>query len=73
MPRGRPKGLKNRKYSYDFKLKIVKDREENHLSWKCRRRRSALPPKGSCRCRSIPGTPPAQSASVGRQAPVSRS
>ncbi len=33
MPRGRPKGLKNRKYSYDFKLKIVKDREENHLSW----------------------------------------
>ena len=33
MPRGRPKGGKNRKYTYEFKLKVVKDREENHLSW----------------------------------------
>ena len=33
MPRGRPKGGKNKKYSYEFKLKVVKDREENHLSW----------------------------------------
>ncbi len=33
MPRGRPKGGKNRKYSYEFKLMVVKDREENHLSW----------------------------------------
>ena len=30
---GRPKGGKNKKYSYDFKLKLIKDREENHLSW----------------------------------------
>lgn len=30
---GRPKGGKNKKYSYDFKLKTIKDREENHLSW----------------------------------------
>ena len=33
MPIGRPKGGKNRKYSYEFKLMVVKDREENHLSW----------------------------------------
>lgn len=33
MPRGRPKGGKNRKYTYEFKLKVVQDREENHLSW----------------------------------------
>ncbi len=33
MPRGRPKGGKNRKYTYEFKLKVVKDRENNHLSW----------------------------------------
>ena len=32
MPRGRPKGGKNRKYTYEFKLKVVQDREENHLS-----------------------------------------
>ncbi len=30
---GRPKGTKNRNYSYEFKLKVVKDREEKHLSW----------------------------------------
>jgi transposase-like protein len=33
MPIGRPKGGKNRKYTYEFKLKVVKDRENNHLSW----------------------------------------
>ena len=33
MPRGRPKGGKNRKYTYEFKLKAAKDRENNHLSW----------------------------------------
>ena len=33
MPRGRPKGGKNKKYSYEFKLKVVKDYEDNHLSW----------------------------------------
>lgn len=33
MPRGRPKGGKNRKYSYDFKLTVLKDHEENRLSW----------------------------------------
>ena len=32
MPRGRPKGGKNKKYSYEFKLKVVKDYEDNHLS-----------------------------------------
>ena len=32
MPRGRSKGSKNRKYSYDFKLEAVKDYFENHLS-----------------------------------------
>ena len=31
---GRPKGSKNRKYSYDFKLMVVKDHQDNHLSWK---------------------------------------
>ena len=30
---GRPKGGKNRKYSYEFKLQVIKDREENHQSW----------------------------------------
>ena len=30
---GRPKGGKNKKYSYEFKLKVVKDYEDNHLSW----------------------------------------
>ena len=33
MPRGRPKGGKNKKYSYDFKLKVIQDRIDNHLSW----------------------------------------
>ena len=28
MPRGRPKGGKNKKYSYEFKLKVVKDYED---------------------------------------------
>ena len=32
MPRGRAKGGKNRKYDYKFKLKVVKDYEDNHLS-----------------------------------------
>lgn len=31
---GRPTGSKNRKYSYDFKLMVVKDHQDNHLSWK---------------------------------------
>ena len=30
---GRPKGSRNRNYSYDFKLMVVKDHEENRLSW----------------------------------------
>lgn len=30
---GRPKGGKNRKYTYEFKLKVVMDREKNHISW----------------------------------------
>ena len=30
---GRPKGGKNRKYSYEFKLKVIQDRIDNHLSW----------------------------------------
>ena len=34
MPRGRPKGGKNRKYEYEFKLKVIKDYFENHLSKK---------------------------------------
>jgi len=29
---GRPKGVKNRKYSYEFKLRVMKDYFENHLS-----------------------------------------
>ena len=29
---GRPKGVKNRKYTYDFKLQVVKDYFDNHLS-----------------------------------------
>ena len=29
---GRPKGGKNKKYSYEFKLKVVKDYDDNHLS-----------------------------------------
>ena len=29
---GRPKGGKNRKYSYEFKLKVVQDHDINHLS-----------------------------------------
>ena len=33
MPIGRPKGGKNKKYSYEFKLKVVKDYEDNHLSF----------------------------------------
>ena len=33
MPIGRPKGGKNKKYSYDFKLKVIQDRIDNHLSW----------------------------------------
>ena len=32
MPRGRSKGGKNRKYSYEFKLKAVKEYLEDHLS-----------------------------------------
>ena len=32
MPIGRPKGGKNKKYSYEFKLKVVKDYDDNHLS-----------------------------------------
>ena len=32
MPRGRSKGGKNRKYSYEFKLKVVKEYLEDHLS-----------------------------------------
>ncbi len=31
---GRPKGGKNKKYSYEFKLKVIKDYFENHLSKK---------------------------------------
>ena len=31
---GRPKGGKNKKYSYEFKLKVVKDYEDNHLSFR---------------------------------------
>ena len=31
---GRPTGSKNRKYSYDLKLMVVKDHQDNHLSWK---------------------------------------
>lgn len=31
---GRPKGVKNKKYSYEFKLKVIKDYFENHLSKK---------------------------------------
>ena len=34
MPIGRPKGGKNKKYSYEFKLKVVKDYDDNHLSWR---------------------------------------
>ena len=30
---GRPKGGKNRKYTYEFKLQVTEDHEENHLSW----------------------------------------
>ena len=30
---GRPKGGKNKKYDYEFKLSVVKDRINNHLSW----------------------------------------
>ena len=33
MPIGRPKGGKNKKYSYEFKLKVIQDRIDNHLSW----------------------------------------
>ena len=33
MPRGRPKGGTNKKYTYEYKLKAVKDHERNHLSW----------------------------------------
>ena len=29
---GRPKGVKNKKYSYEFKLKAVQDLFDNHLS-----------------------------------------
>lgn len=29
---GRPKGGKNRKYDYEFKLKVMKDYFDNHLS-----------------------------------------
>jgi len=29
---GRPKGVKNRKYSYEFKLQAMKDYFDNHLS-----------------------------------------
>ena len=29
---GRPKGGKNRRYSYEFKLKVVQDHDINHLS-----------------------------------------
>lgn len=29
---GRPKGGKNKKYSYEFKLKVMKDYFDNHLS-----------------------------------------
>lgn len=32
MPRGRQKGGKNKRYSYEFKLKVVEDYENNHLS-----------------------------------------
>ena len=31
---GRPKGGKNRKYDYEFKLKVMKDYFDNHLSKK---------------------------------------
>jgi len=33
MPRGRPKGGKNRKYDYEFKLKLVKEYLNEHLSY----------------------------------------
>ena len=33
MPIGRPKGGKNKKYSYEFKLKVIQDRIDNHISW----------------------------------------
>ena len=29
---GRPKGVKNKKYTYEFKLKVMKDYFDNHLS-----------------------------------------
>lgn len=32
MPSGRPKGGRNKKYSYDFKLKVVKEYLIEHLS-----------------------------------------
>lgn len=32
MPTGRPKGGKNKKYSYEFKLKVVKEYLIEHLS-----------------------------------------
>ena len=32
MPRGRPKGGRNKKYSYDFKLKVVKEYLIEHSS-----------------------------------------
>ena len=34
MPIGRPKGGKNKKYSYEFKLKVIQDRIDNHLSFR---------------------------------------
>ena len=30
---GRPKGVKNRKYTYEFKLQVMEDYFGNHLSW----------------------------------------
>ena len=30
---GRPKGVKNRKYTYEFKLQVMEDYFDNHLSW----------------------------------------
>ena len=34
MPRGRPKGGKNRKYEYEFKLKVVKEYLVKHRSFR---------------------------------------
>ena len=34
MPIGRPKGVKNKKYTYEFKLQVMEDYFDNHLSLK---------------------------------------